>query len=357
MTILWLTLALVFAFSLTGRYFSTTSLSIPSSVSPNKLWVFLTALLISFVAGFRNNIGDTQFYMEGYAVNDFSWSFILQQKDMGFNIFQKLLKMYTNDPQFLILITAFITNVLIIVVFYKYARFFELGLYVYITSGAFIVSMNGVRQYLAAALVFAATSYIFNGSWKKYIAVVLFASIFHQSALIMIPIYFIVRRKAWTPATFSLLVVAVLIVFGFNKFSEILFTALKDTQYGGYQTFSEGGANIIRVFFYGFPLFFAFLSRDKLRALFPQIDIIVNLSLIGLVLMIISTQNWIFARLAIYFTLYQILLTTWVVMAFRKKDQKLFYLSILIVFLIYFFYENVIILSIQYKSDYINWFS
>ncbi|WP_410513551.1 EpsG family protein [Paenibacillus sp. BR2-3] len=356
MTTLWLTLAAVFMFALTARYFSTSSITIPASVSPNKIFVLLTALVISMVSGLRNNIGDTYFYMHSFIISDFSWSSILQQRDIGFNIFEKILKSYTDDPQILILVTALITNVLIVMVLYKYSRLFELGIYIYITSGAFIVSMNGIRQYLAAAIVFAATKYVFNGSWRRYIAVVLFASVFHQSALIMIPIYFIVRREAWTRTTYFLLSVAVLIVFGFNQFSSILFSALKDTQYGEYQSFSEGGANIIRVVFYGLPLVIAFLGRIKLRNLFPKIDIVVNLSLIGLVLMMISTQNWIFARLAIYFSLYQILLYSWIIKAFRKKDQKLIYIIILIVYFIYSFYENVLMLDIRYQSDYLTWF-
>ena len=42
----------------------------------------------------------------------------------------------------------------------------ELSLYVYIASGMYLVSMNGVRQYLTAAIIFTATKYILDGNWK-----------------------------------------------------------------------------------------------------------------------------------------------------------------------------------------------
>ncbi|MBW7456961.1 EpsG family protein [Paenibacillus sepulcri] len=355
MSILWMNLLLVFAFGWMARYFAVPSPSGPAMVSPNKLMAALAAFTLILVAGLRINIGDTFFYMHSYRETDFRWDYVVQQKDIGFNLFQMVLKNFSADPQTLIFATALITNALIVVVLYRYTRLFELGLYLYITSGAFLVSMNGIRQYLAAAIVFAASKYLFEGSMYKYMMVVLAASFFHQSALIMVPLYFIVRRKAWTGTTFGMLLVAIAIVFGYNEFSELLFSALKDTQYGEYSTFSEGGANVLRVLINAVPLVIAYLGREKLRETFAHADIVVNLSLLGFILMVISTQNWIFARMAIYFTLYQIILMTLVVKGFREKDQKLIYYAIVVLYLIFFFYESVITLGLDYQSNYLNW--
>jgi len=356
MTLLWLNLAIVLCFAWTARYFSVPSYAIPMSVSPNKLMSIAAALCLILVSGLRSNIGDTPFYMHSYEITDFRVEAFVNQKDIGFNIYQMLLKMISQDPQILIFVTALLTNALIVIVMYKYSRLFELSLFLYITSGCYIVSMNGIRQYLAAAILFAATKFLLDGNWKRYMAIVLFASIFHQSAFILIPLYFIVRKRAWTGITFTLLGLGVVFVFGFNQFSAALFSAIQDTQYGEYQSFQEGGANVIRVLFYVAPLIVAYFGRDKLRVIYPKIDIFVNLSILGAIFMIISTQNWIFARMAIYFSLYQIVLVSWIVKAFRERDQKLIYLTLLIVYVIFFFYENVIALGIQYRSDYLTWF-
>lgn len=195
MTIIWLTLLMVFIFSYTARYFAVSLPHSPIPIRPNRLLVAAVCFVIVMVAGLRKNIGDTFFYMHAYALKNFTWTTIATEKDVGFNLFQMLLKQISEDPQILIFVTALITNVLIVVMMHRYARLFELAMYVYITSGAFIVSMNGIRQYMAAALLFAATAYLLNGSWKKYMVVVALASVFHMSALILIPLYFIVRRK------------------------------------------------------------------------------------------------------------------------------------------------------------------
>ena len=52
------------------------------------------------------------------------------------------------------------------------------------------------------------------------------------------------------------------------------------------------------------------------------------MAIIGLMFMIISTQNWIFARFSIYFNLYQLILISWVVKLFHEKDQRFIYYAI-----------------------------
>ncbi|WP_246943883.1 EpsG family protein [Bacillus pinisoli] len=357
MTVLWINLLLAFIFAFFARYFSRnyvlTGPGSLMSVKPNKLFIFATVLSFIVVSGLRKNIGDTYFYMHAYNITDFTWEVVKAQDDMGFAILQMLLKEYSQDPQILVLTTAVITNFLIVLVFFRYAKLVELSVYVYITGGLFLVTMNGIRQCLAAAIIFAATKFLIEGSKKKYIITVIFASFFHQSALILIPIYFLVRYRAWSKATLMLLLSAVVIVLGFNVFSSILFSAIEDSQYNVYSNFNEGGANIIRVIVFAIPLVIAFLGREKLRRIFPESDVFINMALIGLAFMIISTANWIFARFNIYFELYQIILVSWIIKLFREKDQKLVYLGLVICYLAYYHYETVINLNIRYVSDYI----
>ncbi|QWG46065.1 EpsG family protein [Bacillus mycoides] len=351
MIILWMNLFIVFILAFFARYSAIPVTTGFVMLKPSRLLILMATTSLVLVSGLRNNIGDTYFYMHAYKVTDFNWENVQDSKNIGFSILQMILQMYTSDPQVLIFVTALITNILIVAVLYKYSRMIDLSLYVYIASGMYLVSMNGVRQYLTAAIIFAATKYILDGNWKKYFLIVLFASTFHQSALVLIPIYFVVRRKAWSTITFILLFLAVLIVIGFNQFAEIFFATIGDTQYGHYKDFQEGGANVLRVAVDATPLILAFIGRHKLRELFPQSDYIVNMSLLGLVFMIISTQNWIFARFSIYFGLYQLILISWVVKLFTDKDQKFIYYAVLVCYFIYFVYEHVITLRIIYKSN------
>ncbi|MEH7224598.1 EpsG family protein [Bacillus sp. JJ1566] len=359
MTVLWINLAIVFIFAFLARFLSAPVLAsnIPVPVKPNKFFIGIVLTSLVAVSGLRANIGDTYFYKHIYINNEFTWEYILSQKDIGFGILQRYLQMYSEDPQIMIFTTALITNVLIVFILYKYSRMLEISLYVYITSGLFLVSMNGIRQVLAAAILFTATKFLIEGNWKVYFLIVFFASAFHQSALVLIPIYFIVRYKAWSKATIVLLLSSIVIVIGFEQFSAILFSAIEDTTYGAYSESTEGGANILRVAVDAVPIVIAYLGREKLRKIFPNSDVIINMSIIGFMFMIISTQNWIFARFSIYFSLYSLILISWIVKLFSERSRKLVYYGILICYLIYFYYENVINLNINYRSEYITLFS
>lgn len=353
MGILWFNLFIVYLSSFCARYFSTPLDQAPF-VKPNKFFIFISMLSLVLVAGFRKNIGDTPLYMHSYSlIEDSSLKSISFEGDFGFNIFQILLHSISEDPQLLIFTTALITNILIVWVLSQYSRMIEISLYVYITLGMFTVSMNGIRQYLAAAIVFTTTKYILNGDWKKFFIIVLFASTIHKTALILLPIYFIVRREAWTKTTFSFLLFGVVIALGYGQFSSALFSVIEGTQYGHYQNFSEGGANILRVAISGVPLIFAFLGREKLRELWPKSDYIVNLTLLGFIFMVISSQNWIFARFNIYFGLFSLILTSWILHVFIESNRKLIYFSLLIFYFIYFYFESVIALGLVYESNYL----
>ncbi|GAA4839799.1 biofilm exopolysaccharide biosynthesis protein EpsG [Paenibacillus vulneris] len=354
MAILWINLFSVYAVSLFSRAIAKPSPIGPVYIKPNKLMAFVVIVIFVMISGLRNNIGDTFYYMHSYVVDPYTWDYVISKKDIGFGIFQMILKMYTSNPQALVFITALITNALIVMVMYKYSRLFELSIYIYITSGLYVVSMNGIRQFLAGAIIFAATKYLFNGSWLKYMLVILFASTIHQSALILIPIYFIVRRKAWTTTTFTMLAVAILMVLGYNQLSDAIFSAIEETQYGNYKDFNEGGANLLRVAVQGVPILLAYMGREKLRQIFPESDYVVNMSLLGLVFMIIATQNWIFARFIIYFGLYNVILMSWIVKVFTKESQRIIYYAIILCYFIYFYYENVVVLNLLYRSDYIS---
>ncbi|RDW22409.1 EpsG family protein [Oceanobacillus arenosus] len=358
MTVLWMNLAITFSCGFFARYFAAPVMAtgLSAAVKPNKLLIFCSLATLVLISGLRSNIGDTSSYIHSFEIKDFTWETILAGKDIGFDVFQMFLKNYiSEDPQIMIFTAALITNVLIIIVLYNYSRLIELSLYVYITGGLFLVSMNGIRQVLAAAITFAAAKYLINGNWKRYFLIIIFSSFFHQSALILLPMYFIVRFKAWSKATFALIIFAIIVVFGYEQFSALLFKAIDDTQYSGYVDFTEGGANFLRVVVEAAPLIIAYLGRDKLKKLFPESDYIVNMTLLGFVFMVIATQEWIFARMSIYFQLYGLILVSWLPKLFRGKDQKLIYFAIIVFYFAYYYYEDVISLNILYKSDYLIW--
>lgn len=358
MTIFWITLVVVYAFSRLARHKFEPVTEGPIYYKPDKVFAFFALTVIVLVSGLRSNIGDTGVYAVWYKTMGSSFERVFDRSDTGFNVFMIILNNISPDPQLLIFVAALITNILIFVVLYRYADPFELGMYLYITTGCYLVSMNGMRQYLAAAIIFAATKFLLDGSCIKYFIVTLLAAMLHASALVMIPIYFIVRRKSWSVVTNGIIVLASTGFLLFNQLTPILFSALQNTQYSHYEDFlkqSDMGANIIRVVVAAVPLALSFIGRDKLREFWDKSDYIVNLSLINFIFMLFASYNWIFARFCIYFGLYNLLLLPWLIsILFKGKDKMFMYVALLACYFIFYYYDNVISMNIIYRSTFLD---
>ncbi|PEN15619.1 capsular biosynthesis protein, partial [Bacillus wiedmannii] len=83
MTILWMNLAIVFMLAFFARYFAIPVTNSLTLIKPNRLLIIMAALSLVLVAGLRNNIGDTYFYMHAYKITEFNWEYVQTNKDMG----------------------------------------------------------------------------------------------------------------------------------------------------------------------------------------------------------------------------------------------------------------------------------
>lgn len=344
-----------------GTLISTYIFSLMSRLSNRKkkilsmFFVALVVVIIVLVSGLRDNIGDTGSYMNSYKLlNNYTFSF---KGDWGFALFQYFLHKISEDPQILIFVTALITTLMNIKMFYKYISYLELEVYMYIASGYFTVTMNGLRQSLVAAIVFAATTFIERGNFVYYIVLVLLITPFHQSVLIMIPVYFIVRSEAWSKTTISIIVVSSVGFLCFSLIFPVLLQAIKDTNYGYYadNLGGIGGSSFIRVIVNAVPVILAYLTRDKLKKIWPQSNIFINMSLINLIFVTFGMYYWIFNRFTIYFQLYNFVLVPFIIKnCFKGKERRLIYYLFVLCFFGFFYREQVIGLNIKYNSKYLN---
>ena len=320
---------------------------------PNLLLSILVMIIIIGVAGLRSNIGDTYMYKVLYD-NVIAGTVVDGAYEPGFIAFLQLLTNISIDPQIMIFATSLVTQGLNIWTLRTYASLFELQIYMYITSGYFLTLMNGIRQGFAAAIMFASTKLIINNNFKLYLLITLAASTFHSSALIMIPVYFIVKNEAWSKNMIRIIAIASICFLIGQPVIDFMFSLLEGTRYGGYSEFDEGGVNILRVIIAAVPVVFAYLGRKKLKEEWPESDVFVNMSIINLIIMAFSLFNWIFARFNYYFQPYTFILLPYTIkVLFNKRQKGLIYYLFLVCYFIYMYFEYVISLGIQYKSNFI----
>lgn len=366
MTVWWLTLIITFTICLVARITSKIVFVDGAILNqPNKLIAFMSCVILILVAGLRSGIGDTKSYMHSYDLlpNNFSYylSTLKMKGDWGFNFFSIIIKTLISDnAQALIFVCSLITITLIFIILYKYCGLLEIGVFTFITTGNYLISMNGIRQYLVSSVLFLAFPLIYKRKFKVYFTLVLIVSTMHNSALIFIPLYFLVNNKAWEKTTKWIIALGLGIFVTYPITAKLIANFLQGTSYGS--NYNEGislgtvgaGANIIRVLVYFVPVILAYLERDKIRSHEKYYDIIVNMSVLNVIFMLLANTYWIYARYCIYFSLYMIILLCWCIKyAFDNKTRNLLYVYCITFFGFYYWYEIAVSLGQVYTSDYI----
>lgn len=316
-------------------------------------WSTLVALTLILVSGLRNGVGDTIFYMHSYDLlvqNPTSFKF---DGDFSLNLLSLFLMQISTDPQILIFTVALITNLFNVIMFNKYRSALELQVYIYITSGYYIVTMNGIRQCLAAALLFACTDLIIKGKFKTYCIFVLLISTFHQSALMLIPMYFVVRQEAWSKKIMIFIGMSVVAILAYDIISPLIFKALESTSYGDYSEFNEGGSSIMRTIVNAVPVVLAYIKKKELREEWPESKVFVNMSILNVIFVAFGMFNWIFNRFTLYLQLYNFVLIPFIInKCFKRKERRILYLGVIVCYFFFFYYEQVIGMGMRYPTKF-----
>jgi transmembrane protein EpsG len=344
--IFYIELVSVYIFSLYARLISQRN-----KMLERILIIFVIAILL-LVSGLRTNIGDTGSYTYLYGL--IGPQYVSKGGyEPGFILFFRFLKTISRDPQFMLFVTSLIINVFNIWTISKYPGYFELNVFMYITSGYYIVTMNGIRQSLAAAVLFACTNLIIKGKFIYYSLIVLVMCSFHSSAIVLIPVYFMVRNEAWSRKVYMFIALFLIALIFYEPLMGAVFNALEDTKVGAYKNFKEGGANIIRVAVYAVPVILAYVKREQVKEKWPESNVFVNMALLNLMVMVFSLNNWIFARFTIYFQLYGFILLAFIIKyCVNKKEKNFLYFGLVIGYLFFFWYEQAVSLDIQYKTNF-----
>ena len=304
----------------------------------NKIFILIAMVSLIVVSGFRYKSG-TDFGTYTGIFNSISVNENIGLKgetDIGFIIFCKWLANISKDPQIMFLGAAIVTNVLIVYVLSKYSKRFELSMWLYITTYVYYSTFNGVRQWMAAAIIFTATKYLLKErNFIKYFSIVAFASLFHASSLVMIPIYFIIDSKTFSKRNLILSITFILAVFVYGRFIYILEGFLAGTQYAHYiEIFKNdvnNGIHPLRLVVYFIPIGISFMYYKVINPLKDiYIDRIINLCIIGFLIMVIALRQVFFARLIFYFDLYYLLLIPQIIDLGDKKFKRVFYYTIVI---------------------------
>lgn len=188
-------------------------------------------LLIILFVGLRYDVGaDYLSYEKLYATaqNHVVQDFLVEP---GYFLLNKIV--YFFHGKFFVLTTLIITIQLYFVhQSIKNFKYYTFALFVFITMNLGSL-VNEMRQYVAVAIFLYATHFIIQRSFVKYLLLILLASCFHYSAILTLPLYFLLRIK-FNHLLYPLTFVAAVIISKLGIFDSLFARLIDYTPYAFY---------------------------------------------------------------------------------------------------------------------------
>lgn len=314
-----------------------------------RLCTIAIIICLSLYASLRTTGNDTTGYIRNFNVDSYSGviSFFLNggwsaSKGPIFSLLQVIIKYSISDNyHFFFLVVALITNGLIITFIRKYSICFPVSVFLYLAMDGYGVSLTGMRQALATAIVIWTIPAVAQKKWLKYIVLMYLAFRIHFVSILFLVVPFI-RKKVWNISVIIITILSLIATQSFSQFGELML----DTSDALGFTFRSSavmgtGVNILRVLVYLVPGLMGLFYRRKLTESNEDETICINSSVVSGVLVGIGINGNAntFGRFGLLFEpCMYIALPSVIEHGVDKKYRTLIYTIMIISFLVYYLF-------------------
>jgi hypothetical protein len=309
----------------------------------SRILLFTSFLTMVLVAGLRSvEVGtDSQIYLS-YFVRMDSFDVVLSATEktweIGYWALNWLVLSVSQEYMALFVVIAVIVVGCYQYAILKYSSHIGISFFIFITMGFYTFFFNGARQGLACGICALAIGPLVDKNLKKYICYILVAILFHKTAIVMVPVYFLVSKSNSLKINFlygSIGVVTALLM------QEIVaFGSQYDERYLSYATAGEGGGYLTVAFTCFLTVFFLAFKR-LVRYERERYDLFLNMFVFGTIISLVSVVLRInpsgIVRLSFYFNISVIFLFPIVYKNIEDISAKLFFSFSLVSGLLFYF--------------------
>ena len=156
--------------------------------------------------------------------------------EWGFNLLTKIIYGLSGFENYKLIfaVYSFLTVLIFMMAMYDQSADFKLTLFMFMTLGLYFQSFCTMRYYLALAIALYSIKFLKNRQWVLFTAVILLASGFHKSVIVVIPLYLlaVIPWKKWMIAVFTVFAASLVICRGFwMNVAVTLYPTYKETSY------------------------------------------------------------------------------------------------------------------------------
>ena len=304
-----------------------------------RYWLMAICIVLAFLAGTRDYTwADTEVYVMSFQDYTPTLSDLTQYSqpfgyaEMGFYYIGVIVKTFTSNVAIYFLVVALLSFFFLYKAFDKYCLYPIFGICAYISRFYLARNFIQIRAGLSYAIILMAVQYITKRDWKRYFAWVFVAYLFHHSALIAVPLYFLcmldIKKKhivmglgmAFVIAAFFSNVVRSMVA---DNASDLDVTTYVEE---GYQR--DWGLSNPMIYFQTFLLLVYTFTENRMRLTTSHYLTIRNAYFYStLILITLSCYTALSGRVSSQFATLEMVIIPSIAYSFAKKDRWIAYLG------------------------------
>ncbi len=335
-------ITLFFSYMAQGNY--STSLAESTEVATKKsidfkIFLFIIIATLTVTAGCRYYVGsDYGTYLVTYEM-DYAKSTLAELLNLdepmlplmgrvSYLLFDSFLSMF--------LMASLVSVTLVLYSTYKETDDFVFVTMLYIFTGAWTGSFNGIRQYLAIAICFLGRRYIAERKIWKFLLVCALAFLAHKSAIFFILVYFIYSEEFLAIRLIVITAITIIIARNYETLFEIVGWIKEEELVLNF--YSLKSVNLLRILANCAPavlaLYYGFTRKLNKQQIFYAYMLVANAAT-----WIVTSDSAYLARLALYTTIFVPLALSEILKAEEKKYANIMKIGIVALYGIFWFYE------------------
>lgn len=285
----------------------------------------IPGMILILLPMFRENVGvdyDGYIILYNRIINGHSTN-----TEIGFNILVKIVDNFYHEPKAMFALFSLLTIPIFLITIYKTSKNSIFSVFLFISMGYYFLTFNAIRYYFALSIVFYSYNFLIKKNKFKFILCILFASLFHKTALIMIPIGFLVIYK--TKYDYVLLMGFALCCLLFKNPIRTIAFHLYPTYLG--TVYDGGSSSLFNVLKGIYIIILGYMFKNKISE-DTELSVLYKINILALIIYVCC--DWLpeLSRIGFYLNITSIIFIPNLISQLNNKNNK-FIISILTIVL------------------------
>ena len=307
---------------------------------PTKEVSFFIVSVLVLVAGLRYRVGaDYVYYYTSY--EGFKKAELNIFDEPGYKILARISGKIYDDPATVLFLAALITVSLMTITVIRNSEMYWISILLYIFLGEWSGCFNGIRQYLAIAILFAGHCYIKEKKFWHWLMIVFIAMLFHITAIVAVAFYFYPQMKiSLKNIFFSVLVVfmglqvydKIFSFIGFIKQDELILE-------GAASTYIMNSINPLRIAVSWIPVLFFLIFIKYYNINEDKFKFYMNMSILNACFMTAAMNSAYLGRVGGYTNIYNTIIWPLLLKKVEKRSRVILICIMLLCYMLYWLAE------------------